>query len=43
LGLPAEAKEEDISAAYDHGILTVRVPLGEAKQPVRRISVTRGG
>jgi HSP20 family protein len=40
--LPAGAREDDISAAYRDGILTVTVPLSEEKQPRRQITVTPG-
>lgn len=40
--LPVGAKEEEISASYDDGILTVTVPLGESEQPGRQIPVQRG-
>lgn len=37
--LPEGVKEEDISASYDKGILTVTMPLQEAKAAARRIQV----
>src|SRR3569833_1118070 len=39
LGLPVNAKEEEIKAGYDNGILTVTIPLHEAKEATRRITV----
>jgi len=39
LGLPENTKEEEIKASYDNGILTVTVPLHEAKEATRRIAV----
>ncbi|AXI76556.1 Hsp20/alpha crystallin family protein [Peterkaempfera bronchialis] len=40
VALPAGAKEDDIQADYNAGILTVSVGLGEAKKEARRIKVT---
>jgi HSP20 family protein len=37
--LPMGAKEDEITAAYRNGILTVTVALGEEKQSSRRIAV----
>ncbi|MEV5705009.1 Hsp20/alpha crystallin family protein [Actinoallomurus sp. NPDC052274] len=37
--LPDRVREEDITAAYDQGILTVTVPLQEAKEATRRIPI----
>jgi HSP20 family protein len=37
--LPAGAKEEEISASYDNGILTVTVPLAETGQAGRRVPI----
>jgi HSP20 family protein len=37
--LPDHVREEDITAAYDQGILTVTVPLQEAKEATRRIPI----
>jgi HSP20 family molecular chaperone IbpA len=31
VALPPGADEENIKASYDNGILTVRMPIGEAK------------
>lgn len=39
LGLPDNTKEEEIKAGYDNGILTVTIPLHEAKEAARRIAV----
>ncbi|WP_225848836.1 Hsp20/alpha crystallin family protein [Streptomyces sp. HPF1205] len=41
--LPAGAREDDITAAYDKGILTVTVPLAEAGKEPRKIRVGAGG
>lgn len=38
--LPAGADEDHISAAYDKGILTISVPLTQAKPSEKRIQVT---
>lgn len=37
--LPEGVKEEDIAASYDKGILTVTMPLQEAKAASRRIQI----
>jgi len=38
--LPFEAKDEEIEAKYDKGVLTIRVPKpADAQKPVRRIEV----
>ena len=39
--LPVGAKETDITADYGDGILTVTIPVEEAKKPVHKIAVTR--
>lgn len=39
--LPEGIKEEDISASYDKGILTVTAPLGERTTTARRIEVSK--
>ncbi|UQA97050.1 Hsp20/alpha crystallin family protein [Streptomyces halobius] len=39
--LPEGVKEEDISASYDKGILTVTAPLGERTTTTRRIEVRK--
>ncbi|GAU69808.1 small heat shock protein [Streptomyces sp. NBRC 110611] len=39
--LPEGVKEEDISASYDKGILTVTAPLGERTTTTRRIEVSK--
>jgi HSP20 family protein len=41
VGLPAEVKGDEISASFENGILTVRVPRAQKAQP-RRIEVTGG-
>jgi HSP20 family protein len=40
--LPAGAREEDITAAYDKGILTVTVPMAETAKEPRKIRVAKG-
>lgn len=40
--LPPGAREEDITASYDKGILTVTVPLAETGTKARRIEVDGG-
>lgn len=40
--LPAGAREEDITAAYDKGILTVTVPVAEAGKEPRKIQIGTG-
>ena len=37
--LPEGVRTEDVKASYDKGILTVTMPLGEAKQSTHRIPV----
>ena len=37
--LPADADEDDISATYDRGILTVSVPLSDAEPTEKRVEV----
>ncbi|GAB3979454.1 alpha-crystallin HspX [Actinoallomurus acanthiterrae] len=37
--LPENIKDEDIKATYDKGILTITVPLQEAKEASRRIPI----
>ncbi|MFB4320578.1 Hsp20/alpha crystallin family protein [Actinomadura sp. 21ATH] len=40
IALPADVKVDDIDAAYDQGILTVRVPLPKAEKPeTKRITI----
>ena len=40
--LPAGCGEEDVTAAYTDGILTIRIPIQEAEKPVAtRVPVTR--
>nr|WP_275427323.1 Hsp20/alpha crystallin family protein [Streptomyces sp. NEAU-S7GS2] len=41
ISLPEGIKEEDISASYDKGILTVTAPLGERTTTARRIEVSK--
>ncbi|WP_316574429.1 Hsp20/alpha crystallin family protein [Nocardia canadensis] len=44
IALPAGAAEDDISAKYDQGILTVSIPVTEPeKTQERRIAVETGG
>ncbi|MFI0724142.1 Hsp20/alpha crystallin family protein [Streptomyces sp. NPDC021224] len=40
--LPPGAREDDITASYDKGILTVTVPLAETGTKARRIEVDGG-
>ncbi|HSA53974.1 MAG TPA: Hsp20/alpha crystallin family protein [Yinghuangia sp.] len=42
LRLPEETRADDITATYDNGVLTVKVPLGQAQPPTQRIRVTHG-
>ena len=37
--LPADADEDDISATYDRGILTVSVPLSDAETSEKHVEV----
>ncbi|MBO2447956.1 Hsp20/alpha crystallin family protein [Actinomadura barringtoniae] len=40
--LPADVKIDDVKAAYDKGILTVRIPMPKAvKQETKRISIDK--
>ncbi|MFF4603207.1 Hsp20/alpha crystallin family protein [Streptomyces sp. NPDC001339] len=39
ISLPEGVREDDISASYDKGILTVTAPLGERTTTARRIEV----
>jgi HSP20 family protein len=39
VSLPTGAKEDDIKASYDKGILTVSVPVAEAKPAEKRIKI----
>ncbi|MEU8925361.1 Hsp20/alpha crystallin family protein [Kitasatospora sp. NPDC048545] len=40
--LPAGVRDEDVTASYDQGVLTVRAPVGEATKPARKIEINRG-
>lgn len=40
--LPPGAQEEGIAAAYNRGVLTVTVPMGESKSEAKRVEVTSG-
>lgn len=42
IGLPAEVRADEISAAFDNGVLRVNVPRAQKAQP-KRIRVTQGG
>jgi HSP20 family protein len=41
--LPPGARGEDAAAGYDRGILTVRVPIEQARSTSRKIPVTHDG
>ncbi|MFB7616804.1 Hsp20 family protein [Kitasatospora sp. NPDC056181] len=41
--LPAGVREEDVTAGYDKGVLTVRAPIGETRRTTRKIDISRGG
>ena len=41
VSLPAGADEEKVEAGYKDGILTVRIPLTEAREKARRVEVRR--
>lgn len=41
LQLPRGADEDQVTASYNDGILSVKVPLGAARKPARQISVQR--
>jgi HSP20 family molecular chaperone IbpA len=43
VALPDQADTEHIIAAYDKGILEIRVPVPEAKAEGRRIAITKAG
>ncbi|MER8105168.1 Hsp20 family protein [Kitasatospora sp. NPDC094016] len=40
--LSAGVPEEDVTAAWDQGVLTVRAPIGTAEKASRTIEITRG-
>jgi HSP20 family protein len=40
--LPPECGEEDVSATYDGGILTVRLPLSEPKSAATKVPISSG-
>ena len=40
--LPAQAKEEDVSASYRDGILEVRAPIDQTKAQPSRIPINKG-
>jgi HSP20 family protein len=40
--LPASADADNVSATYEHGILTITVPLTEEKTAVKKVPVTAG-
>lgn len=42
VALPAGCSEEDITADYTDGILTIRLPLTEEKAAATKITVSRG-
>ncbi|MDE3086497.1 MAG: Hsp20/alpha crystallin family protein [Acidobacteriota bacterium] len=37
--LPSGTKDEDVKASYEHGILEVRVPVGEAKTSTTKVPI----
>ncbi|MER6398577.1 Hsp20/alpha crystallin family protein [Kitasatospora sp. NPDC001603] len=41
INLPAEAMEENITATYDKGVLTVTVPMDAERPTARRIEINR--
>ncbi|WP_324188085.1 Hsp20/alpha crystallin family protein [Nocardia higoensis] len=44
IALPAGAREDDITAGYDKGILTITVPVAESDQPAgKKIPISSGG
>lgn len=43
VSLPPGARGEDAAAGYDRGILTVRVPIEQARSTARKIPVTHDG
>jgi HSP20 family protein len=40
--LPAECGQEDVSADYTDGVLTVRIPMDEEKTAAKKVAITRG-
>ncbi|MEU8515072.1 Hsp20/alpha crystallin family protein [Kitasatospora sp. NPDC048722] len=40
--LPEGVNEEDISATYDKGVLTVKAPIGAVEKAARKIEITGG-
>ncbi|KIQ66383.1 hypothetical protein TR51_01770 [Kitasatospora griseola] len=40
--LPGEAKEKEITASYDRGVLTVRAPLGTTDKQPHTVQITGG-
>lgn len=42
LRLPEGAKEDDVKASYDDGILTVRVTMAQPSTEAKKVSVSRG-
>lgn len=42
LRLPEGSRAQDITATYDKGVLTVKVPIGEVEAPTHKIQVTSG-
>jgi HSP20 family protein len=38
--LPSGTKDEDVKASYEHGILEVRVPVGEVKTSTTKVPIS---
>ncbi|MCX5208227.1 HSP20 family small heat-shock protein [Kitasatospora sp. NBC_00240] len=40
--LPEGVQEQDITATFDKGVLTVKAPMGEVEKQARRIEIAGG-